>query len=61
MFDPEDDDDDDDGVSYYSATGLDRTPFVMELVEAINELDSWDELNSRARSARDKTPESVLV
>lgn len=61
MFDPEEDDDDDDGVSYYSATGLDRTPFVMELVEAINELDRQDELNSPARFACDETPRGVLV
>ena len=61
MFDPEDDDDDDDGVSYYSATGLDRTPFVMELVETINELDRQDELNSPARFACDETPRGVLV
>ena len=41
-FDPDDDDDDDDGVSYYSATGLDKKPVVAELAAAIEESDRKD-------------------
>ena len=43
-FDPNDDDDDDDGVSYYSATGLDKASAVAELAAVIEENDRKDGL-----------------
>ena len=43
-FDPDDDDDDDDGVSYYSATGLDKASAVAELSAVIEENDRKDGL-----------------